>query len=43
MPEFNFYCPNCGNEDVFDVDEDIETLECNFCINGIMEKQSKEV
>ena len=36
--EVLFNCPHCGFEDVFDVGEDIETLKCTFCENGMMDK-----
>ena len=38
MVERRFYCRKCGNEDQFDVDETTETIECKFCLNGIMDK-----
>ena len=36
--EVLFNRPYCGFEDVFNVDENIETLKCTFCENGMMDK-----
>lgn len=33
-----FSCLICGYEEVYDVEEDTQYIECSFCINGRMNK-----